>query len=51
MESELTTPKLWLDELKAYLRAHENDIALGINDFGSLEWVFMSIFLENPKVK
>lgn len=36
-------------ELIDYLKSHEDDIALGINDFGDLRSVYIAIFKKEPK--
>jgi len=37
-----------LNDLNNYLISHEEDIALGINDFGCLRTIFTDIFNRDP---
>lgn len=36
-------------KLISYLELHEDDIALGINDFGDLKGIYISILKKEPK--
>lgn len=35
--------------LESYLKDHEQDIAVGINDFKDLEGLFIAVFSEEPR--
>lgn len=35
--------------LESYLKDHEHDIAMGINDFKDLEGLFIAIYEEKPR--
>lgn len=36
-------------DLMIFLSVHESDIAHGINDFGGLKFVFISLFNRHPR--
>ena len=45
-----------MDDLKDYIISHEDDIAIGINDFGDLQQVFIGVIGRqsvwiNPRTK
>ena len=42
-------PSEILEILIPWLKGHEQDIALGINDFGDLEPLYEALFLEKPQ--
>ena len=38
-----------LETLIPWLKSHEDDIAMGVNDFGDLSPVFEALFMEKPQ--